>query len=425
MKFCMGCMEQYEDEYRICPRCGYIEGTKAENDIGIVPGSILADRYIVGKMLNWDDAHISYIGWDALAEKKVRLQELFVSGVCVRSEWNGRVEAINSDKAVIFGKYKNKLIELADKLTKVTGLEYIESIESYFEASNTVYIVSDYFETEELSKMMGSEKSISPKKLRKRFVPILSEIDKLHELGYFIGMIRERNIVVTRTGGFLLKEHIWACLESRTRPDTADGSLNEYTFPYEFVKDPESTLNSPSVDVYSIAAIMYRFATGADMSKADCLDRAASLKKKHKDNIKPIDKLTDSSDTADHVFSNAVMNAFNVYPDYRTPDMERFIEELTAEKPAERRRQYKKVTPLWAKILIPAAAVGAVTAGTLFVINMKMKTSAPELEVTVPGFQSKSIDEARKMAEKSNLKLIMNGKEYSKTDSENTVISQS
>ena len=29
-KRCLGCMEYYGDEFDICPHCGYVEGTPAE-----------------------------------------------------------------------------------------------------------------------------------------------------------------------------------------------------------------------------------------------------------------------------------------------------------------------------------------------------------------------------------------------------------
>ena len=51
MKFCMNCMEQYEDEYEICPYCGYIEGTVEEESYYMEPGSILNKHYIVGNVL--------------------------------------------------------------------------------------------------------------------------------------------------------------------------------------------------------------------------------------------------------------------------------------------------------------------------------------------------------------------------------------
>ena len=50
MKYCMNCMAQYEDEYDICPHCGFSEGTLPSDFRCMEPGSILADRYIVGML---------------------------------------------------------------------------------------------------------------------------------------------------------------------------------------------------------------------------------------------------------------------------------------------------------------------------------------------------------------------------------------
>ena len=48
---CLGCMEEFDDEYKICPHCGYAVGTKADEAIHMEPGTHLHDRYIVGKVL--------------------------------------------------------------------------------------------------------------------------------------------------------------------------------------------------------------------------------------------------------------------------------------------------------------------------------------------------------------------------------------
>ena len=52
-KRCMGCMEYYGDEFEICPHCGYIEGTPPEEAIHMEPGTLLHDRYIIGRVLGF------------------------------------------------------------------------------------------------------------------------------------------------------------------------------------------------------------------------------------------------------------------------------------------------------------------------------------------------------------------------------------
>ena len=41
MKRCLGCMELYEDTLNVCPHCGYVFGTKAEESVHMDPGTLL------------------------------------------------------------------------------------------------------------------------------------------------------------------------------------------------------------------------------------------------------------------------------------------------------------------------------------------------------------------------------------------------
>ena len=68
-------MEQFEEEYKVCPYCGYIVGTTAEEAIHMEPGTILHDRYIVGKVLGYGGFGVTYIGWDGRLEQKVAIKE--------------------------------------------------------------------------------------------------------------------------------------------------------------------------------------------------------------------------------------------------------------------------------------------------------------------------------------------------------------
>ena len=420
MKFCMGCMEQYEDDYQICPKCGYIEGTPAVQDKGIAPGSILSGRYIVGKMLKWDDTHISYICWDALNEKKVRLQEFF--------EWNS-CERDHSDNSVIthsdnYAKHRKLIIELAEKLTRITGLNYVESILDHFETGNTVYLTSEYTESESLLKLLDG-KRMSVSKVEKRFVPLLNDLDRLHEAGYVIGRINEDDFVVTRTGKLILSEHIWACAKCRNEIDDPPvrSEKNDYWKALELADNEDGEYPKPVSDVYAMAAIMYRFMTAV---KPDvCTNRAESLVKKHRDTIKPLDAISENVGDRSKVISNAVMNALNVYPDHRTPDLEKFVEELQSDTPVVRRAQYKKVFPLWAKILIPVAAVGATTGVVMLAMGIRMKTTIPDQQVIMPDLQRKTISAAKKDTDELNIRLLVNGKEFSDSQDEDTILTQS
>ena len=76
-KRCLGCMEHFPDKLKMCPFCGYIVGTPVENAVHMEPGTLLANRYIVGKVLGYGGFGVTYIGWDGKLRQKVAIKEYF------------------------------------------------------------------------------------------------------------------------------------------------------------------------------------------------------------------------------------------------------------------------------------------------------------------------------------------------------------
>ena len=97
-KRCMGCMETYSGEFEICPHCGFVEGTPADEAIHMQPGTILADRYIVGKVLGYGGFGVTYIGWDGKLEQKVAIKEYLPSEFSTRMPGHSAVTVFNGEK---------------------------------------------------------------------------------------------------------------------------------------------------------------------------------------------------------------------------------------------------------------------------------------------------------------------------------------
>ena len=74
-KRCMGCMKLFGDEFEICPHCGYIVGTRAQDAIHIEPGIVLHNRYTVGKVIHSDNFESTYIAWDETLDQIVEMGE--------------------------------------------------------------------------------------------------------------------------------------------------------------------------------------------------------------------------------------------------------------------------------------------------------------------------------------------------------------
>ena len=84
MKRCLNCMEIYKDEFDVCPFCGFIEGTEPEIAYALPPGTVIADRYIIGTVIGAGGFGITYVAWDTKLEIKIAIKEYFPTGLVNR-----------------------------------------------------------------------------------------------------------------------------------------------------------------------------------------------------------------------------------------------------------------------------------------------------------------------------------------------------
>ena len=81
---CMGCMELFDKRFDVCPHCGCEVGRPADALVQMDPGTMLANRYIVGRALGCGSFGVTYIGWDTKLERKVAIKEYLPSQFATR-----------------------------------------------------------------------------------------------------------------------------------------------------------------------------------------------------------------------------------------------------------------------------------------------------------------------------------------------------
>ena len=58
-------MKEYEEQYEVCPHCGYVDGSPPAEAYHLAPGEILNHKYIVGTAIDSGGFGIIYRAWDA------------------------------------------------------------------------------------------------------------------------------------------------------------------------------------------------------------------------------------------------------------------------------------------------------------------------------------------------------------------------
>lgn len=86
MKRCFSCFKEFNESLSVCPYCGHVEITKAEEPIYLAPGTMLANRYIVGEVVGAGGFGIVYKAWDTKLETIVAVKEFFISRLVTRAE---------------------------------------------------------------------------------------------------------------------------------------------------------------------------------------------------------------------------------------------------------------------------------------------------------------------------------------------------
>ncbi len=398
-KRCMGCMEQYNDDFSVCPHCGYIDGTLAEETIHMNPGTLLHNRYIIGKVLGFGGFGVTYIGWDGKLEQKVAIKEYLPSEFSTRMPGQSTVTIFNGEKSEQFKEGLNKFVDEARRLAKFQNEPGIVKIFDSFTENETAYIVMEFLDGETLTEKLKRDGIIAEDDAINMLSQIMKSLQVVHEEGILHRDIAPDNIFITKNGDVKLIDFG----ASRYATTSFSRSLTVIIKPGY---SPEEQYRSrgdqgPHTDVYALAAVMYKMLTG--ITPPDALDRRTSIETKRKDLLKDLNRV--NSNVSPNV-ENAVLNAMNVRIDDRTASVVDFIKELNSEPPAKRRYgKIKKIDiyswPLWLKISFVSILSIIIVFGTLIftgVIDFPSlfsdNVSVPAGMVVVPDVEGMDKDEA-------------------------------
>ena len=252
---CLGCMTNKGDSAE-CPRCGYVEGTPQVLPY-LEPGTVLLDKYIVGKRLHANGEGVTYIGFDIANKKRVTVREYLPKTLCSRVKDDDNV-VIASGNKLVYQDYKQDFMEIGRAVTKLSGLPAIIPVVEMFEANNTAYIVNDYVDGKPLEEIIKRARRFTWEEARPLFMPLISTIISAHAIGLVHFGISPENIIMTRNGTLKLRgfgspdAHL---AETELEPNFYDGfsAIEQYSLEGKKGK---------WTDVYGMSAVIFYSLTG-------------------------------------------------------------------------------------------------------------------------------------------------------------------
>lgn len=404
---CMGCMEEYDARYDICPWCGYQEGIAPQQAYHITPGSMLAGRYTIGRVLGFGGFGITYIGFDEMLQKKVAVKEYMPSEFSTRMPNQQMVTVYSGDREEQFKEGLVKILEEARRLAKFASEPGIVHIYDCFEANNTAYIVMEYLDGESLKEKISRDGKMTVEEAEPIILSVLSALKKVHEAGIIHRDIAPDNIYLLKNGEVKLLDFGAARYATTKHSKSLSVIIKPGYAPEEQYRSRGD--QGPWTDIYALAATFYKLITG--ITPEDAMERSVrdELKRPSKLGVK-INRNTET----------AIMNALNIKIQDRTQTASDFEAELLAAEVKERQATKDKVDvgslPTWVKAASAAAAltltVGfALLAGGVIHFSIPGLTKAVTAEgmTTVPNVINLEVDAAGESVKASRLGMQILG----------------
>lgn len=260
-KLCFNCFCEHDCDEGLCPCCGFdLDQQKQDYPVALTPGTMLNNRYYVGRVLGQGGFGITYVALDANINAKVAVKEFMPSELATRLD-GVTVSVYSGDKAEAFRYGEERFLEEAKTLAQFIGNPNIAGVSNYFTENQTSYFVMDYIEGVSFKSYIASMGGKVPlSDALNVMMPVLTALCAVHREGFIHRDVTPDNIFITKNGGVKLLDFGSARYSVGDRSKSLDVILKVGYAPREqYIRRGRQ---GPFTDVYSCAACLYASLTG-------------------------------------------------------------------------------------------------------------------------------------------------------------------
>ncbi len=257
---CMGCMEK-EGSLLICPHCGWIKGNQPESPLHLSPGTILLDKYLLGRVLGQGGFGITYLAWDIYLERKLAVKEFFPRDFCYRESGYSKVSIYSGTTHDQYEYGLDKFLAEGKTLARFDGHPNIVSVKDFFKANETAYLVMNYLDGTTLCNYLtANNETLAFEETIQIIIPVLDALRAVHEENLLHRDISPDNIMISQKGRIIILDF-----------GAARHAIGEKGKHFSVVIKPgyapeeqyrSNGLQGPWTDIYATAATMYHALTG-------------------------------------------------------------------------------------------------------------------------------------------------------------------
>ena len=332
---CMSCMKDIGTEKQ-CPYCGFHADSK-QIEPYLPIRTVLGNRYLVGKLLEYNGDGATYMGLDLSTREPVNIREFFPENIAQRDPKTLGV-FVMPEKETIYNECLQSFTEMWRKLMRLSGLSALIKVRDILEGNGTCYAITENIDGITLREYLlrNNVGYISWEKARPLLMPVLSTLGTLHASGIIHRGISPSTLVVAPDGkiritGFSISPVRSARSELKCQLYNGYAAFEQYGF-----EGRQGTWT----DIYGFGAVLYRTLIGTD--PIDATERVTN------------DRLMVPGKFAEQLPAyviNGLVNALQIMPEDRTRTVEELRAELSASPSAVAGTgvEYEPVVPVTVK----------------------------------------------------------------------------
>ncbi len=330
---CFYCMEEYDEELDvICPFCGNdIVGPTNDNTC-LPAGSVLKQRYVLGRVLGDGGFGITYIGYDKALKRKVAVKEFFPNECVTRQKGEATVAPLSGERGERYRNGLKSFQEEAQRLANLGSIEGVVNVYDVFADNGTAYIVMEYLSGDTVAQMVEKSKVLGFGRTMNIIVPVLRSLIKVHKAGIIHRDISPQNIIKTKEGKIVLIDFGAARQNTFSMSKSISIILKQGYAPIEQY-DNKLEQNSWT-DVYAVAATMYYMLTGVTPEFANS--------RLLEDTLAPVSELRAGLPPQ---LDEILKNALAVRPEERTQTAQELLDQIMTLKDFKRPAKKKPKNP--------------------------------------------------------------------------------
>jgi serine/threonine-protein kinase len=258
---CMSCMTRNpstDSSDKECSLCGWVD-----NGVHLAsylyPKTMLANRYIIGKLISYNGEAALYVGYDTLTEIKITIKEYMPDALCTRSR-DVLPISVNSGELPLYKTYLSEFIELNRSLQSLGSLPGIQKVTDVFSENGTAYAILEPASGSSVKNYLQNipDCRLGWEQVRELFSTVFTALGRVNAAGIIHRGISPKSVFVNPEGQLYLADF------SITAARINGSKINEevfsgYAAPEQYNSNER---HGDWTDVYGLAALLYNALTG-------------------------------------------------------------------------------------------------------------------------------------------------------------------